>query len=249
MSGLWITLIFIFSLIQYQFLIVSGVHLPGPCPEMEPSEKVFATNWNYRIMYLVPFASHISESYFFQEVSPLRRINCFLVISNSPNSISLFYNSHYKRSNKQELKGYLKDYKNGSYLLESVIYDYRKKKSECHPNITEDIRFWFYKNVTLLWSCKEIDGREYHDEAVLILSSLRHYYLPPGEKFWTMECYEAMKKFLKQPLIEHVKVPSHDWYCASPHPTHFPCYTKYSLETLIFVLVFVVIVIVVLNWE
>lgn len=240
----------LFSITQFLFPLIHGVHLPGPCPEMEPSEKVFEIFVNQRIMYMIPFASHISESYFFQEVSPLRRINCYVVYSKTPDSISLNYIAKYKKYGRQELIGYLKEYQNGSYLMESGIYDATSgEQSECHPKITEQIRFWFYKNVTLLWSCKEINGGEYHDEAVLILNFLRRYYLPPGEIFWNMECIEAINKYLKKPLIEYIIVPSEDWYCASPHPTHFPCYTRYSFQTFIVLLLFVGLVIVLLNCD
>lgn len=197
----------------------SGLLFPGPCPVLEPSHKQLKDQKYWKLTAVVQFTN--AFSFFFKETDPVGDMKCYMVETKSAGQIKIEYSTTPQsmvRHGFQSIEGNIVD--NGdTLLLESALYDSPRNISKCHSNLTEEIRMWTENGVIILWSCREAENKESHDEAVVVFS------LHDGTRILAGLSYdddlknaqELTAKYLSLPLVNAIQ-----WPLKTPSSLYFP---------------------------
>lgn len=142
-----------------------GVKLPGPCPEVAPTDESLKFKHVVRILSAIPFSEENPSNLFRRAVDVFHLdINLYSPINiryviNSDNSP---FTLHWKFISKSN---------------ETVTYNATvlspDKKLLCPDEVIEEVRLWqgTFETIGFIWSCVDGDagGRE-HDEALLVIA-------------------------------------------------------------------------------
>lgn len=161
--------------------LILGAYLPGPCPKTEPTEGGFSFHAiEMRILIAVPFTVPSTEqTYFFEGFEEESDKPCLNVSIADHNRISLSQIYPILRNPqdlRQTIEGVLKwerSFERGQFLiLESSLsgFDVESEGQYCipYPKVIEEVQIWNDGNVTILRSCRDLEGGLNHDEAIVI---------------------------------------------------------------------------------
>lgn len=145
--------------------------LPGPCPEMPPSNLSLSHHTTGVIHVHIPFETKSSESRTFSPIR-IQNLNCLIAGLVSENgilsSVHIKYNTF---KSTPDLKTVVNGTENGSiFVLEEVghIETGRWRRSVCQREAKETLRFWMEEEFKVLWSCREDREKDRHDEALIV---------------------------------------------------------------------------------
>lgn len=204
-----------------------GIILPGPCPKLVPtgleyenSEQI--TSLTYTLS--VPYSSKNNEkSYFFRE----RHFLECLVVSVGNERIDLLHPEDASLLIKGQFWEDEETTKEGNVFLESYLIIPEKEKCR-YPTFTERVRIWQVNGTFLLWSCRNMDDQQSHDEALLIAYVRESSNDSNLFDLQIESAKTAVNLFLLPSLIDAIEWPTHQSKCDGRDLLRLPCPTTKS---------------------
>lgn len=187
------------------FISVTGIKLPGSCPNVPPTQYNCTDQLYSEIIFGIPFSA-ARHSYLFHEINGR--------FKNSESVVLKFTLAGDQITSKlewiPETSLILRSIGNvttqsPSILLKGTIYEQINDPktgvsytpSKCHKSIYEDIRMWCQGEFVLIWSCDNNTATEEHDEALILSVDASVSYLDKAIRRYQYE-YKAYNKMMKR---------------------------------------------------
>lgn len=150
---------------------VLGITLPGPCPDVPPSDLIMDDS-EMELIYSIPVSNETS-SLIFREKGKLRRhVRTRISLNDNPKVI--FVAPYPIKQGDLTIDTEVLKSDNVSLTVKSFFCDATGQRiSTCLDEITENIRIWnVNSDWRFIWSCKDDEALHFHEEALLVLYML-----------------------------------------------------------------------------